>query len=58
MILRGLRPQEGQPSPQEKEAQAEPGQEPSVRAARRQQIAELEDDLEERERKFRKYGSW
>ena len=41
-----------------KEAQLEPGQEPSDRAARRQQIAELEDDLEERERKFRKYGSW
>ena len=41
-----------------KAAQAEPGQEASERAARAQQIDGLECDLEERERKFRKYGKW
>ena len=41
-----------------KAAQAEPGQEPSARAARAQQIDGLECDLEDRERKFRKHGKW
>jgi hypothetical protein len=30
----------------------------SALAAREQQIGELEFDVEERERKFRKYGTW
>ena len=34
------------------------GQEPSALAARAQQMDGLECDIEERERKFRKYGSW
>ena len=37
-------------------AQAIPGQEPSALAARAQQMDGLEYDIEERERKFRKYG--
>ena len=41
-----------------KAAQAIPGQEPSALAARAQQMDGLECDIEERERKFRKYGSW
>ena len=41
-----------------KAAQAIPGQEPSAMAARAQQIDGLECELDERERKFRKYCSW
>jgi uncharacterized protein (DUF3084 family) len=41
-----------------KAAQAVPGQEPSAMATRAQQIDGLECELEERERKFRKYGRW
>ena len=39
-------------------AQAIPGQEPAALAARAQEIDGLECDVEERERKFRKYGQW
>ena len=39
-------------------AQAIPGQEPAALAARAQEIDGLECDMEERERKFRKYGQW
>ena len=39
-------------------AQAIPGQEPAALAARAQEIDGLECDIEERERKFRKYGLW
>ena len=41
-----------------KAAQAIPGQEPSAMAARAQQIDGLECEVDERERKFRKYGQW
>ena len=41
-----------------KAAQAIPGQQPSELAARAQQIDGLESDLEERERKYHKYGHW
>ena len=41
-----------------KAAQAIPGQEPSALAARAQQMDGLECDIEERERKCRKYGHW
>ena len=41
-----------------KAAQAIPGQEPAALAARAQEIDGLECDMEERERKFRKYGQW
>jgi hypothetical protein len=39
-------------------AQAIPGQQPADLAARAQHIEGLQTDLEERERKFRKHGSW
>ena len=41
-----------------KQAQAIPGQEPAALAARSQELDGYECDLEERERKFRKYGRW
>ena len=41
-----------------KKAQSVPGQEAAALAARAQQIDGYECDIEERERKYRKYGRW
>ena len=41
-----------------KQAQAISGQEPTALAARAQQLDRYECDLDERERKKRKYGRW
>ena len=41
-----------------KQAQAIPNQEPAALAARALEIDGYECDLEERQRKYRKYGHW
>ena len=41
-----------------KAAQSITGQEPAAMAARAQQMDGVEADLDERQRKFRKYGQW
>ena len=41
-----------------KRAQSIPGQDPAALAARAQELDGYEEDLAERQRKFRKYGSW